>query len=163
MATVQQCGLLQEQVWRLTPIPPRQSCCWCWLCSWPWWWWRRRAGRPRWRTAWRAPRRSAGSPGSGSAATPTATPTPSTASGIHKATHPGSFLKNKIMRLNVVLYFPSERLIKRTADAMVTAGYREAGYTFVMVDDCWSAKQRDQAQLKHGSIHILYSIFIMSA
>lgn len=29
------------------------------------------------------------------------------------------------------------------AQRMVEDGYREAGYIYVNIDDCWSAKQRD--------------------
>jgi len=31
----------------------------------------------------------------------------------------------------------SERLIRETADAMVSSGMRDAGYQFVVIDDCW--------------------------
>ena len=31
----------------------------------------------------------------------------------------------------------SEQLIRETADAIVTSGMRDAGYTFVNIDDCW--------------------------
>ena len=31
----------------------------------------------------------------------------------------------------------SERLIRETADAMVTSGMKDAGYQFVNIDDCW--------------------------
>lgn len=33
----------------------------------------------------------------------------------------------------------AERLFKETADAMVAGGYREAGYQYVNIDDCWMA------------------------
>lgn len=36
-----------------------------------------------------------------------------------------------------------ERLYKTTADAIVEAGYRNAGYTGVHIDDCWEAWSRD--------------------
>jgi len=29
------------------------------------------------------------------------------------------------------------------ADEMVRRGFREAGYEYVIIDDCWLAKQRD--------------------
>src|SRR4051812_29821187 len=38
-----------------------------------------------------------------------------------------------------------ERLIRETADAMVSSGMRDAGYTYVNIDDCWEAPQRDAA------------------
>ena len=36
----------------------------------------------------------------------------------------------------------NERLIKDTADAMVSMGYKEAGYEYVCLDDCWQAPRR---------------------
>ncbi|GIE49247.1 NPCBM/NEW2 domain-containing protein [Actinoplanes nipponensis] len=36
-----------------------------------------------------------------------------------------------------------ERLIRETADAMVGAGLAAAGYRYVNIDDCWSARTRD--------------------
>jgi len=36
-----------------------------------------------------------------------------------------------------------ESLIKSTADALVSTGLREAGYTYVNIDDCWMASTRD--------------------
>src|SRR3989338_4777477 len=38
----------------------------------------------------------------------------------------------------------SERLIKETADAMVASGMRDAGYQYVVIDDCWQVA-RDSA------------------
>jgi alpha-galactosidase len=37
----------------------------------------------------------------------------------------------------------SEQLIRETADAMATNGMKDAGYIYVVVDDCWEAKARD--------------------
>ena len=37
----------------------------------------------------------------------------------------------------------SEALIMETADAMVERGLRDAGYEYVVIDDCWSLKERD--------------------
>ncbi len=37
----------------------------------------------------------------------------------------------------------SEQLIREVADVLVADGYKEAGYTYVVIDDCWSLKQRD--------------------
>src|SRR6185369_17502706 len=31
----------------------------------------------------------------------------------------------------------SEKLIKEMADAMVTSGMRDAGYVYLVIDDCW--------------------------
>jgi alpha-galactosidase len=36
----------------------------------------------------------------------------------------------------------SESLIKETTDAMIEYGLRDAGYQYVVIDDCWSEKQR---------------------
>ncbi|CAG9795582.1 unnamed protein product [Diatraea saccharalis] len=36
----------------------------------------------------------------------------------------------------------SENLIKRTVDLMVSDGYRDAGYEYVGIDDCWLEKTR---------------------
>ena len=37
-----------------------------------------------------------------------------------------------------------EKLIMETADKMVEFGYRDAGYEYVIIDDCWSLKKRDE-------------------
>ncbi len=37
----------------------------------------------------------------------------------------------------------NEDLIRQTADAMATNGMRDAGYIYVVVDDCWEAMKRD--------------------
>ncbi len=37
----------------------------------------------------------------------------------------------------------SDRLIRESADAFVAAGLKEAGYQYIVIDDCWSKKQRD--------------------
>ncbi|SEP51048.1 Alpha galactosidase A [Amycolatopsis saalfeldensis] len=36
-----------------------------------------------------------------------------------------------------------ETLIKQTADLFVSSGLKDAGYTYVNVDDCWMAPNRD--------------------
>ena len=38
----------------------------------------------------------------------------------------------------------NESLIRQTADAMATNGMRDAGYVYVVVDDCWEAMARDK-------------------
>ena len=38
----------------------------------------------------------------------------------------------------------SETLIKETADAMVSSGMKDAGYEYIVIDDCWQVS-RDQA------------------
>lgn len=56
----------------------------------------------------------------------------------------------------------SEQLILETADAMVDLGYREAGYEYLVIDDCWSLMERDQdgslvadpAKFPHGMKYV---------
>lgn len=38
----------------------------------------------------------------------------------------------------------NEKLIMETADAMVEKGYRDAGYEYVVIDDCWALRSRDE-------------------
>ncbi len=38
----------------------------------------------------------------------------------------------------------SESLLRETADAMIANGMREAGYTYIVIDDTWSKRQRDE-------------------
>ncbi|HAN21895.1 MAG: alpha-galactosidase [Clostridiales bacterium GWF2_36_10] len=38
----------------------------------------------------------------------------------------------------------NEELIKETADAMVETGLLDAGYDYLVIDDCWSERQRDE-------------------
>jgi alpha-galactosidase len=37
----------------------------------------------------------------------------------------------------------NDKLIRETADAMVELGYRDAGYEYVVIDDCWLLRDRD--------------------
>ncbi|MBR4727774.1 MAG: glycoside hydrolase family 27 protein [Clostridia bacterium] len=37
----------------------------------------------------------------------------------------------------------NETVIKETADAMVATGLRDAGYEYLVIDDCWSKRERD--------------------
>lgn len=37
----------------------------------------------------------------------------------------------------------NEALIKETADSLVENGYKAAGYEYLVIDDCWSLKERD--------------------
>jgi alpha-galactosidase len=37
----------------------------------------------------------------------------------------------------------NETIISQQAQLMVTLGLRDAGYTYVNIDDCWSLAQRD--------------------
>ena len=38
----------------------------------------------------------------------------------------------------------SEQLIKETADVMAEQGYLEAGYEYLVIDDCWALMERDE-------------------
>ncbi|TPP65006.1 Alpha-N-acetylgalactosaminidase [Fasciola gigantica] len=42
----------------------------------------------------------------------------------------------------------SEDLIKRTADRLVQDGFLDAGYEYVVIDDCWSMRSRDEKTSK---------------
>lgn len=44
-------------------------------------------------------------------------------------------------------YDLTEEVVRSTADAIVSLGLREAGYQYVVVDDCWQAPTRDAAGL----------------
>ena len=37
----------------------------------------------------------------------------------------------------------NEALIRETADVMVSSGLKDAGYEYVVIDDCWSLRERD--------------------
>lgn len=39
----------------------------------------------------------------------------------------------------------NDKLIKEAADAMANSGLKEAGYEYIVIDDCWSEKQRDNS------------------
>ncbi|MDD4125175.1 MAG: glycoside hydrolase family 27 protein [Eubacteriales bacterium] len=49
----------------------------------------------------------------------------------------------------------NERLILETADAMVSEGYRDAGYNILTIDDCWMLKDRDE----NGNLQFDKAIF----
>ncbi len=38
----------------------------------------------------------------------------------------------------------NEKLIREIAEAMVTSGMKDVGYTYVVIDDCWMAPNRDK-------------------
>ena len=38
----------------------------------------------------------------------------------------------------------NESLVMESADKMVEKGYKDAGYEYVVIDDCWSLRQRDE-------------------
>ncbi len=41
----------------------------------------------------------------------------------------------------------SEQLIRETADAMVSSGMKDAGYQFVVIDDCWQIDRDAQGRI----------------
>ena len=41
----------------------------------------------------------------------------------------------------------NEKLIKDTADALVSEGYKDAGYEYVCLDDCWMAPRRENGHV----------------
>ena len=41
----------------------------------------------------------------------------------------------------------SEKLIRDTADAMITSGMKDAGYQYVVIDDCWQVKRDDAGRI----------------
>ena len=47
----------------------------------------------------------------------------------------------------------SEELIRAAADAMVKSGMKDAGYQYIVIDDCWQV-DRD----KDGNIHPIRSV-----
>ena len=38
----------------------------------------------------------------------------------------------------------NEQMVKESADAFISEGLRDAGYQYVVIDDCWSEKRRDE-------------------
>ena len=44
----------------------------------------------------------------------------------------------------------SEDLIRETVDAMKEQGLLEAGYEYVVIDDCWSLKERERSTCRRS-------------
>jgi alpha-galactosidase len=52
----------------------------------------------------------------------------------------------------------SDALVRETADSMIASGMRDAGYTYIVIDDCWALRERgpddmlvpDPAKFPHG-------------
>ena len=42
----------------------------------------------------------------------------------------------------------SEKLVKEMADAMVTSGMRDAGYVYLVIDDCWQISRDEQGNIQ---------------
>lgn len=55
------------------------------------------------------------------------------------------------MPLTIPLFSPfvwtlnSEQLFRKAADRLAEDGYRDVGYEYVIIDDCWMEKERDEA------------------
>ncbi|KZF25420.1 glycoside hydrolase family 27 protein [Xylona heveae TC161] len=45
----------------------------------------------------------------------------------------------------------SEELILGAADKLVSLGFRDLGYTYVLLDDCWSAGRSENGSLQHNT------------
>ena len=41
----------------------------------------------------------------------------------------------------------SDQLIRETADAMVSSGMRDAGYEYVVIDDCWQVERDSEGNI----------------
>ena len=41
------------------------------------------------------------------------------------------------------MYLNSEKLVKSIADSLVNLGYKAAGYEYLIIDDCWLERERD--------------------
>ncbi|MEJ2246672.1 MAG: glycoside hydrolase family 27 protein, partial [Acidobacteriota bacterium] len=41
----------------------------------------------------------------------------------------------------------SEKLIKETADAMLSSGMKDAGYEYIVIDDCWQVSRDDAGNI----------------
>jgi len=47
------------------------------------------------------------------------------------------------MYMLMITMFCREDLYKRMADILVAEGYKDAGYEYISVDDCWMERKRD--------------------
>ncbi|AKU17455.1 hypothetical protein VV02_19070 [Luteipulveratus mongoliensis] len=83
---------------------------------------------------------AAAAPSVGATSAPTSPPAAATTAGADLPTPLMGFNDWNSFGCNV-----SEKLIKATADLFVTQGYKDAGYNYVNIDDCWMTKQRDPA------------------
>ena len=55
----------------------------------------------------------------------------------------------------------SERLFRDTADLLVVGGWREAGYQYLMLDDCWMAANREQSPHGRSAFQLAFApIFV---
>ncbi len=61
-----------------------------------------------------------------------------------KKTTPGNLPALGWNSWNTFTWDINENMIKEMADAMVDFGYLDAGYEYLVIDDCWSLRQRDE-------------------
>lgn len=54
----------------------------------------------------------------------------------------GSDFNNRPLQMHVTICC-REQLYERMADILASAGYRDAGYEYVAIDDCWMERERD--------------------
>jgi alpha-galactosidase len=47
----------------------------------------------------------------------------------------------------------NEEMLRKTADAMVSSGMKEAGYTYIVVDDCWHGKRDSLGFIHPDPVH----------
>lgn len=47
-------------------------------------------------------------------------------------------------RISSIFIRFSEQLFRNAADRIVSDGYKDAGYEYVIIDDCWMEKERDK-------------------
>lgn len=47
----------------------------------------------------------------------------------------------------------NEQMIKEMADAMVSSGMKEAGYTYINIDDCWHGERDEQGFIQESKVH----------
>ena len=52
----------------------------------------------------------------------------------------------------------SEQLIQETADAMVSSGMRDAGYRYVVIDDCWQVARDKNGRIVADSVRFPHGI-----
>lgn len=55
----------------------------------------------------------------------------------------------------------NEQLVRDVADLFISEGYKDAGYEYIVIDDCWSLKERDEnGNLKADPMEIKSSKFL---
>ena len=57
----------------------------------------------------------------------------------------------------------SETLFKQMADQMATGGYKEAGYEYIIMDDCWADLKRCEFRYHNSSCFAQIELTLSSA